>query len=457
VAALAAGLAGAGCVADGPGRPETGSVTGIIINLADGAPVTGALVVLFNPATNAPGALPAVTGRDGRYRIDAISPGWYYLVTWAGDRLAYEPAAGAFIVHPGATATHDVLVAPLPHAVGEDGRPVSGRVEDAVTGEPLAGASVSIGSTDAGLLFSGAGVPWEATTDARGAFLLTLVPVARDEWFNPVGILPVIAAAEGYLPGGTGSTGRGEWLPLPPAGDTVQVVIRLAPGRGAASVRGRFVHDGRPVAGVPVALAMVDTAAGVAGPPARSAPLAPDRLAPRALVPGLLDLSDPGGDFEIRNVPPGRYFLHAAYLPDDGWVYLAPEWPGEAKPFTVSGKDVDLGERSVIPGIPVVSPPPGGWVDTGHPWLRWRRVAEADTYMVTWSRANHFWLTEGTATTDTAFQVPPGLWGDGDHARWAVYAYRTGLPVAGMETIAAFEVRSYSWGGPSGTGLANSQ
>lgn len=370
-----------------------------------------------------------------------MPPGWYYLVIWAGDRQIWEPATGAFAVHPGSTVTRNLRVAPYPLAVDDIGFPVSGLVEDAITGEPLAGAFVSVGLTDPASVFSGIGSSWEATTDARGAFVLHHVPAVRNERSVPIGVYPVIAASSGHQPGGTGSAAREEWIPLPEAGDTIRVVIRLLPGGGTASVRGRVVHDGRPVVGVPVVLTVADTA--VAAPVLVTQALPSRAVAPQALAPGLVAVSDANGYFEIGHVAPARYYYQVAYLPDDGWAFIPPEWPDEPEPFIVRDADVDLGDQVVLAGIAVVSPPPGGAVNTGHPWLKWRRVTGADMYYVAYSRANRFWLTEGLAISDTTVQIPAGVWGNGDHARWAVYAYRGATLIGSTETVSVFEIRSY--------------
>jgi hypothetical protein len=63
-------------------------------------------------------------------------------------------------------------------------------------------------------------------------------------------------------------------------------------------------------------------------------------------------------------------------------------------------------------------------------------VAGADRYRVAFSPANGFLLTGGyVETTDTTAVMRSGVWGDGDHGRWAVYAYRDGGVVAGPEIL----------------------
>ena len=47
-------------------------------------------------------------------------------------------------------------------------------------------------------------------------------------------------------------------------------------------------------------------------------------LRPASPVPGVTTLTDGQGRFILRGLSPGAYRVHAAYLPDDGWVAEPP-------------------------------------------------------------------------------------------------------------------------------------
>jgi hypothetical protein len=108
----------------------------------------------------------------------------------------------------------------------------------------------------------------------------------------------------------------------------------------------------------------------------------------------------------------------------------------------VGGNDVHGVSLEVLPAIRYVSPLPGGVVGTGHPTLAWSRCPGADRYRVLFSEANSFLLSRSVVTADTSLRVVPGLWGNGDRARWAVYGLAGEERVGGTEVIATFEVRS---------------
>jgi hypothetical protein len=418
-----------GCGSE-PASPDLGSLHGQVISLEERAPVQGARLVLIDASRNAPSSDVVVSDSQGRYRIDSIPPGWHYLVVQAGPNVVYDPINSAFRVAARERLTREVVVAPYPFFTA--GPRVRGRVVDATSGEPLSGASVSVGSMNLAALFSGLGSPWEAVSDSAGKFHLGNVPVAYATSGAPLGIVPVVASRSGFLPGGTGSFLRREWIPLPAAGETAEVVIALRRGSGSGRVLGRITSSDRGVGGVSVALALIDTtASGDVGAARR-------RLETRSMIPDLLAVSDAGGDFEIARVPAGRYAVQAGYLPDDGWIGQNPIAAG----ITVHESGVVHVELTVIRAVHLVQPVSGDVVSTGQPLLVWRRLPGADSYRVSFSLANSFVLGQSLATTDTSVVVPAGFWGDGDYARWSVDAYQGSRLVGSSESIDAFHIES---------------
>ena len=130
-------------------------------------------------------------------------------------------------------------------------------------------------------------------------------------------------------------------------------------------------------------------------------------------------------------MPPGLYRIQAGYFPDDGWF-------SENDQLYMEVRDQDLSDVRIhiLPAVTTVNPAHGATVSTGQPRFTWHPVPGADRYRVAYSPANGFLLTGGfIETTDTTTVMRAGVWGDGDHGRWAVYAYRDGAVVAGPEVL----------------------
>lgn len=422
-------LALGGCGSE-PASPDLGSLHGQVLSLEERAPIEGARLVLIDASRNAASSDVVVSDAQGSYRIDSIPPGWHYLVIQAGRHVVYDPIDSAFRVAAREQLTREVVVAPYPFFT--TGPRVHGRVVDAASGEPLAGASVSVGSMNLAALFSGIGSPWEAVTDAGGEFHLGNVPVAYATSGTPLGIVPIVASRSGFLPGGTGSFLRREWIPIPAPGETAQVVIALKAGSGSGRVLGHITSSDRGVGGVSVALALIDTTAGEGAAGARR------RLDTRSMIADLLAVSDAAGEFEIARVPAGRYAVQAGYLPDDGWIGQNPMMAA----ITVHESGVAHVELTVIRAVHLVQPVPGGVVSTGQPRLVWRRLPGADSYKVSFSLANSFVLGQSLSTADTSVVIPAGFWGDGDYARWSVDAYQGNRLVGTTESIDSFHIES---------------
>ncbi|PSL08287.1 subtilisin family serine protease [Haloactinopolyspora alba] len=129
---------------------DTGTLAGTVTD-ADGAPVEGATVSVTGPmeretSTDAVGAY-GLTLSTGSYAV-TVSAFGYETTTTTVEIVAEE------------TATHDVTLETATSF------PVSGTVTDAVSGEPVAGATVTVDGTSIA----------PATTDATGAYTFDSVP-----------------------------------------------------------------------------------------------------------------------------------------------------------------------------------------------------------------------------------------------------------------------------------------
>jgi len=136
---------------DAAPRGPTGTLTGTVTNQATGSPVQGASVRAVGPTDRT-----TVTGADGRYTI--VLPVGTYDVTASHFGLLSQTASGVQVLE-GQTTTQDFALTPAPSHT------VSGHVRDD-SGNPLAGATVTIGGTP---------IP-PATTDASGAYSFADVP-----------------------------------------------------------------------------------------------------------------------------------------------------------------------------------------------------------------------------------------------------------------------------------------
>jgi hypothetical protein len=213
--------------------PALGPFTGRIVSSEDGRPVVGAEVTFLAPE----GAISVRSGPDGRFRLVPSRPGPHQLAAVLAEGfVAFGPAWGQSpirVVAPAPAGTPE-LVVPLDPEIR-----LTGRVEAADGGVPIAGATVSLRpppGTQPGLLASARS--W--VTDVQGAFSGTA----------PADSL-LVAQAPGFAPATE---------PIRGSGKTRTVTLRLgAPPDDAAQEKGL---SGRVVeaSGVPVPDAVVSVA-----------------------------------------------------------------------------------------------------------------------------------------------------------------------------------------------------
>ncbi len=170
---------------------------------------------------------------------------------------------------------------PQPTATGA----ISGVVLDAATGEPIAGAVVSLGR-----LVQNVRLPPRFATDSRGRFIFSALEAAEDYVLS--------ARALGYLGGGYGDSQPSDYIFF----DTV-VRIRLTAGQWVpdlpirlwrmASVTGRVLDErGEPVVGAAVQALSTARVAGHERP-----------------VGGPLASTDDRGMYTLTDLSPGRYVV----------------------------------------------------------------------------------------------------------------------------------------------------
>jgi hypothetical protein len=208
--------------------------TGRVVSADDGRPVVGAEVTFFAPE----GATSVRSGPDGRFRLIPSRPGPHQLAAvLAEGYVPFGPEWGQSpirLVAPAPAGTPE-LVLPLDPEVQ-----LSGRVEAADGGAPIAGATVMlrVPGTQPGLLSP----ERQWTTDAQGAFAGTAPPEAV-----------LVARAPGFAPAFEALRG-GRRV------QTVTLRLRSAPQDAAPEkvLAGRVVE----ASGVPVPEAVVTLGAG---------------------------------------------------------------------------------------------------------------------------------------------------------------------------------------------------
>ena len=244
-------------------HPALAAFTGRIVSVEDGRPVVGAEVTFLAPE----GAVSVRSGPDGRFRLVPSRAGPHQLAAvLAEGYVPFGPAWGQSpirLLAPAPPGTPE-LVVPLDPEVQ-----LTGRVEAADGGAPIAGATVAVRIPGAqpGLLSPER--TW--TTDAQGAFSGTAPPEGL-----------VVAHAAGFASGVE---------PLRGGGKTRSVTVRLArlseDAQPERVITGRVVEPGD----VPVPEAVVTLGAGRGRGRGGGGPLPPAAI------------SDAQGRFRIEGVP----------------------------------------------------------------------------------------------------------------------------------------------------------
>ncbi len=427
-----------------------GTVSGTVTIYDDPGSLDGILVVLM----------------DDEYVISRVAR------LSAGDRFTFEnvPAGPArvhilhehyvlaepslSVVQVRAGATIDLPLRLLRNAnMGYDYR-ISGRVTDAATGAPVAGAWIApIGLGEVGnslrYLLESSSTPVTAS-DAEGRFSLAVYGVQENGMGPVIGLTPISCGRQGYhsrtFAGDGPDAAYEDYLPgglLPaPADSNLVLDIALAPvpadgPAGSGAVTGVIRHDGAPAAGVGVTATLMSLAE-------RDTVLAG---ATKVAVHDGTVYTAADGSFRM-DLQPGFYALRAGLLPDDGWVST-----GLLAFEIVAGETFDAGAFNLRPAVRPLTPAPRDTVDGVAPVFAWTAVPGADAYRVVVSIDGYEAGNRITAgrTTDTQLTWPYELPPPGAHhfVRWNVYA-ENDLEPGLVWTISSCETpATFTWLGPA--------
>ncbi|MCK6481324.1 MAG: carboxypeptidase regulatory-like domain-containing protein [Planctomycetes bacterium] len=268
-----------------------GRVTG-----PDGAPVPLAQVYVTNFRNDTPLIAFAVTGEDGKYRINGLRSGPVQLFmvqaegfgTYPEDFMAVLRGGGSeLFLKPGANEKSVALGA---------GGIVKGKVVEEGTGEPVEGVRVSLVTPAA--LFGGTR---SDTTDGAGAFEITSAPLggallvaSKDGWVQP-GLTPATMMGAGMrmaMGGAKDDPGEGMSIVVEGPGEVVERTLELTRG---GVLRGTVLDPaGTPLAGARVSVEFASTPGG-----------------PMRMLSSFMPLGEPrttgsDGTFEAPSPPAGQ-------------------------------------------------------------------------------------------------------------------------------------------------------
>ena len=243
--------------------PALPPFAGRVVSAEDGRPISGAEVTLLAPE----GAISVHSGPDGRFRLVPSRAGLHQLAAvLAEGYVPFGPALGQSpirLIAPAPAGTPELLLSLDPEVR------VSGRVEAADGGAPIAGATVTVRVPGAQPGLLGPEHAW--TTDAQGAFAGPVPPEAV-----------LVARARGFAPAAEALRGSGRSRTI-----TLRLAVQPADAPPERALAGRVVEP----SGVPVPEAVVTLGVG-RGRGRGGGPLVP---AP--------SLTDAQGRFRFEGVP----------------------------------------------------------------------------------------------------------------------------------------------------------
>jgi hypothetical protein len=411
---------------------------------------------------------PVLTNEYGQVFFDKLPDGHFSVLAFPGGGRGIFHLPGAFHIPP----QEDLFVAkssrggdagimkprtpPVPeisvdiltyvnNSFADELPRVIGQVVDAATGQPLAGAFVSLPPSQAALdAYLGYYSVSEDVTGADGAFHVARIPFAVDPVSGDiVQVQPLLINKEGYAPE--------VWFYDRPQGDEnldiggVVIGLPTLSGLETGELAGRIVFEGAGVADLPVAISYL------AGPEAfksnrgngglsvtsGSVPDGPPPSMQTQMnvgVTGKVACTDADGDFRFTALAPGWYAVHVAFQPDDGFTPARGIADGTV---LVDGQlAAELGPLPVVRTIRPVWPPRGWTIREAHTTFRWTAVAEADSYGVFLDRG----FIGTVATNEIEAPEPWGQDAAHSHSWWVVAEKRDGTRVGTTDGQISFYV-----------------
>jgi protocatechuate 3,4-dioxygenase beta subunit len=417
-----------GCGDDDPSRPRPtrGVLEGQLVRVEDGQGIGPLELGLWDLERL---EFRNVTRSDssGFFRFEQIEPGDVLPVVFAFDRRTYHLPRARWRFTD--AESYEITVPLAPALRWDDsGLELRGRVVDAESGEPVAGARIEMSALASDLLFSelaGRATTIEPLSDAEGRFRLAPLPQMTDPQtlrkFTPSWRVSCAGYVsqwfEGFVDGAVPAS----------------VEVRLQPGDDRFAIEGRILRlDGRPAPGIAVfaewrrgegaLFRRAQLGSGSFDSERNGAVRVEDAASqrPRVLLPRGPVFSDQEGNYRIEGLPPGGYVVAAAALLDDGWVGT------QSSGIELLSTDPDsvVGDVTLLaePAIAHLRPPDGD-TPVGLPTLAWGSVPLAAQYSVRVQRARDG-LATGWSTAETQLQIEdPDFLEPGGLYLWFVRAY----------------------------------
>jgi len=431
VLACAAVLAAGACDKD---TLPPGGTSNWIVNVRNaetGMPVRGVKVVPMDRATNAPLAVPLVSGADGVCDFGQLHA-WPAVLAFApeGYRIFGAPLQERVDLFVGPdVASPTALTPPAPEAPPwlvrvvfsppPAGSRISGRVVDGDSGRALVGAFISASPYPTG--YDGTNA-LDDVTAADGTFSIKGVHFV-DLGGSIMQAAPLFVTCAGY--------GAITWVyPARPGEDLgnitgVEIALHRETGDFTGSLRGRVLRRGAPVDHLWVGLG--------------AANLLDKDMAARldkggAGQPGLTALTDAAGVFVFTDIPAGTYVIHPGFLPEDGAWF--PDQPANVLRSVHPDSTTDAGDYQVVWEMEAESPRNGAVEDRSLRTFDWSPVAGASTYGVTIDRAAPVFVTGSSLTL-----APGDTLASGAHV-WQVAAF---ADAAADTIIGTFGAQAEFW------------
>jgi len=389
---------------------------------------------------------------DGAFSFDNVPAGSLLLYAFAHNYRMSDASNSRVILQGGQDWTAAVRM--MEDEIEMYDHRIQGRVTDATTGAPVAGAWIAATSlAEAGnsvrYLVENTGTTL-TVSDENGYYSMQAYGVP-EYWEGPIiGLSPISCARNGYRSRTYAGEGPDfayeDYLPgglLPAPADSVLVLdislepvpVGGLPAAAVGTVRGIVLHDGQPQEGVMVNLTLMALAD-------RDTVFDP---ADKVAVDGGFVLSGEDGSYEFK-VEPGFYAIRAGLLPDDGWCRASGTLPDLE---VVAGEVTEIGPLSMGRAIKPLSPLPGAVVSGQQIRLSWTSVAGAEYYRISGSINTTYSYDLGTTNESEFNWTAPALDPGQPHlVRWKVFAIHTveemTQNISWFETPATFTIEAES-------------